>query len=160
MLSEYRNRPLSEKDGEVSVSVCSLCLTLGQQTQRVLMSLLRTVALFAIILWVSRMQGPLAFRAKCFGGWPSGGSVKSYCKDIESKLFASQGQFGSCGFPLDCMSLCQGGVYGRSLSLSYCFNVSDLGIYLFAWFVKVTWLVSGFFSEGIAPCVAVDLVCL
>lgn len=39
------------------------------------------------------------------------------------------------------------------------FNVGDVDIFSFAQCVEVTQLVSGFLSEEIAPCVAIDAVC-
>lgn len=67
--------------------------------------------------------------------------------DVLSKSFALQGETENWGFPLDCMAL----YWEWSLSLEYV-SASPIhfDIVVFTWSVGVTYLVSGFLSDGIA----------
>lgn len=67
--------------------------------------------------------------------------------DVLSKSFALQGEAENWGFPLDCMAL----YWEWSLSVEYV-SASPIhfDIVVFTWSVGVTYLVSGFLSDGIA----------
>lgn len=98
------------------------------------------------ILWLSELD--------IFGTKPLGGSLKSRDVDISSKPFSPQGELGSWRFPPDCAAVClEVGFMARiCLSLPTCFSV---GFFSFPQCVRVTQIVCGFCSEGIASCVAV-----
>ena len=70
------------------------------------MPVLKTAFLFAIVLWDSRMQALLAFRARCLGSPSLSVTLKFGVLDVWSKLFAPQGEAESWGFLSDCMLLC------------------------------------------------------
>lgn len=59
-------------------------LSPGGIATRSLMHLLTTLLLFAIVLWVSKMQSSLTYRVRCFGGglfW--GESLKGWVTKYE-----------------------------------------------------------------------------
>ena len=87
------------------------------------------------------------------------GVLKVGLVDVETKPFTPQGEAGSWGFLPNCVMLCQGwSLWWECVSaLLTCF---DIGVFSFSQCVGVAQLVSGSLSEGIAPCIAVDLVCL
>ena len=85
--------------------------------------------------------------------------LKVVVPHVGSKLFNPQGEAGSFEFPSDCMSPCWGGVYDETVSQPL-LPISVWVFFLFAWYLGVTQLVSGFLSEGIIPYVSLDLVCL
>lgn len=70
-----------------------------------------------------------------------------------SKPFPPQREVGSCDFPSDYMSLCQECVTTFHIHL-------NVGIFLFAQYVGVAQLLSGYLSKGIAPCIAVESIFL
>lgn len=73
--------------------------------------------------------------------------------DVWFKHFSFQGEAGNWGLLLNCMMSCQEwGLWQKYIpAFPICF---DVGIFSVTLHVAVTQLVSGFFSEGIAPLVS------
>lgn len=132
----------------MAVSACSPVLGLNLCVlQRVLKSQLKTISL--LLTCGSLEQKPhllpdLVDLGACF----SGGVLKVRVLDIGSNPFASQGKTN--------IWLCWDLVYECGSDFPTHFNV---GIFSLTLCEGITQLVSGSLSIGIAPCIAIDLVC-
>lgn len=75
------------------------------------------------------------------------------------KPFTRQREAGSCEFPPNCVSLCQGWGLWWDCVWGFPTHVS-VGFFLFSWCIRANQLVSGFISEGIILYIAEHSVCL
>lgn len=76
----------------MGVSISPLCTELWEGwPQPVFVNPLETVSLFDIVLWVSRMQAPLAFRGECFGDLSHMQILKVRVLGVGSKRCTPQG---------------------------------------------------------------------
>lgn len=101
------------------------------------------ICLFAKVLWDSSTW---ASAARYFEKLFLGRKLKYIMLDVCAKPFTPQGKTGSLVFPSKCMVLCQGLVYGESVSqpLLPFFDVGIFSFVQFAQSVGVTRLHSGF----------------
>lgn len=125
---------LSGKDWEI---VCLFCFVLpaffvlnpGRITTS---NPLRTIYLFAMVLFVLWTQTPLAFRASFLGGYSSVGSLKSWSANYEVQTLCSSGRRWEFRDPLQLYGALPGVGFmaGVWLSLSYPFQCEWCGYFL------------------------------
>ena len=114
---EYANSPPRGKTVRwVFLSSVSALNSGGQPWQK----LLKIISLFAMVFRVPETQASLVFRARCFGGHPSGQRLKCWgTTGWVQPLHPSQA--GIFKFSPDCVLCAGGGFFGRSLSQFFWF---------------------------------------
>lgn len=140
---EYANSPPSGKDWEMGISVFCLCTEFRGT------AMARTIKNYFPVCY--SLQGPrdtsfTGFRARCFGGHPSGQRLKCWgATGWVQPLHTSQA--GIFKFSPDCVLLCWGWVFWKEF-ISVFLILFAVGFSSFAQCAGVTHPVSGFLSEA------------
>lgn len=144
----------------MGVFVCCLCaqptIVMGSAHKPI-----KNWYLFAIVWLASWMQVPLAFKAGCFGGHPSSGSLQTWGTICWVKTLHSSERNWELTSLLNVCHCIRGGVY----DMFRCWYVSafpphfDVAFFLICPMSRSHSASFWILSEGIVPCVAVDLVC-
>ena len=138
------DRPLLGRTERRTICACSLCYKLwGYSLSE---SSWEVFVCYSLVCF--KRHKPLCpLKLGVSGTHPSGGSLKSW-----GAWCAPWGGAGSWEFPLNCMVLPRVGFSKCVSAFPSCFNVGDVGI-------GFAQLFSGFLLEGVALCLAEDLLC-